>query len=76
MGELSGLGCAAKVADDHSCGVRGEAAKRRRPIGGAGVEDNVMAFTEEDTGGGAAESVRGAGDEDAGHGIILSPEVC
>jgi hypothetical protein len=35
-----------------------------------------MAFTEEDTGGGAAESVRGAGDEDTGHGIILSLEAC
>jgi hypothetical protein len=32
------------------------------------VEDNVMAFTDEDAGGGAAESVGGAGDEDTGHG--------
>jgi hypothetical protein len=35
-----------------------------------------MAFTDEGTGGGAAESVGGAGDEDTGHGIILPPVVC
>jgi hypothetical protein len=40
------------------------------------VEDNVMAFSDEGTGGGAAESVGGAGDEDTGHGIILPPVVC
>jgi hypothetical protein len=39
------------------------------------VQDNVMAVTHEGTGGGAAESVGGAGDEDAGHGIILPPVV-
>src|SRR5258708_15114582 len=33
-----------------------------------------MAFTDEDTGGGAAESVGGAGDEDTGHGRILPPK--
>ena len=31
-----------------------------------------MAFTDEGTGGGAAESVGGAGDEDAGHGDDFS----
>jgi hypothetical protein len=40
------------------------------------VQDDVVAFTDKGTGGGAAESVGGAGDEDAGHGIILPPEVC
>jgi hypothetical protein len=30
-----------------------------------------MAITHEDTGGGTAEPVGGAGDEDAGHGIIV-----
>jgi len=40
------------------------------------VQDNVMTFTYEGTGGGAAESVGGAGDEDAGHGMILPPVVC
>jgi hypothetical protein len=35
-----------------------------------------MAFTNEDSGGGAAESVGGAGDEDTGHGIILPSVVC
>ena len=35
-----------------------------------------MAFTDEDTGGGAAESVGGAGDEDAGHVMILPPTGC
>jgi hypothetical protein len=75
-GEVSGLGCAAEVADDHSRRVRGEVAERRRPLASAGVEDNVMAFTDEDTGGGAAESVGGAGDEDAGHGMILPPVMC
>jgi hypothetical protein len=67
-GEVSGLGCAAQVADDDSRGVRGEVGECRRPLAGAGVQDNVMALTHEDTGGGAAESVGGAGDEDAGHG--------
>jgi hypothetical protein len=67
-GEVPGLGCAAEVADDDSRGVRGEVAERRRPLAAAGVQDNVMAFTHEDTGGGAAESVGGAGDEDTGHG--------
>ena len=75
-GEVPGLGCAAEVAGDDSGGVRGEVAERRRPLASAGVEDNVMAFTDEDTGGGAAESVGGAGDEDTGHGIILPPVVC
>ena len=59
-----------------SRGVRGEVAERRRPLASAGVEDNVMAFTDEGTGGGAAESVGGAGDEDTGHGIILPSVVC
>jgi hypothetical protein len=39
------------------------------------VEDDVMAVTDEGAGGGAAESVGGAGDEDTGHGMILSPVV-
>jgi hypothetical protein len=39
------------------------------------VQDNVMALTHEGTGGGAAESVGGAGDEDAGHEMILPPVV-
>ena len=69
-GEVPGLGCAAEVADDDSRGDRGEVAERRRPLASAGVEDNVMAFTDEDTGGGAAESVGGAGDEDTGHGWL------
>ena len=47
-----------------------------RPLACAGVEDNVMAVTDEGTGGGAAESVGGAGDEDAGHEMILPPVVC
>jgi hypothetical protein len=34
-----------------------------------------MAVTHEGTGGGAAESVGGAGDEDAGHEMILPPVV-
>jgi hypothetical protein len=32
-----------------------------------------MAFTREDTGGGAAEPVGRAGDDDAGRGMILPP---
>jgi hypothetical protein len=70
-GEVPGLGCAGQVAGDDSRGVRGEVAERRRPLAAAGVQDNVMALTDEGTGGGAAESVGGAGDEDTGHGIIL-----
>jgi hypothetical protein len=34
-----------------------------------------VAVTDEGTGGGAAESVGGAGDEDAGHEMILPPVV-
>ena len=75
-GEVSGLGCAAEVADDDSRGVRGEVAERRRPLAAAGVQDNVMAVTHEGTGGGAAESVGGAGDEDTGHGMILPLVAC
>ena len=71
IGEVPGLGGAAEVAGDDSRGVWGEAAERRRPLAAAGVEDNVMAFTDEDTGGASAESVGGAGDEDTGHGVIL-----
>jgi hypothetical protein len=67
-GEVPGLGGAGQVAGDDSRGVRGEVAERRRPRAAAGVQDNVMAFTDEGTGGGAAEPVGGAGDEDAGHG--------
>jgi hypothetical protein len=70
IGEFSGLGCAAEVAGDDSCGVRGEVTERRGPLAGAGVENNVMAFTYQGSGGGAAEPVGGAGDEDTGHGII------
>jgi hypothetical protein len=76
IGECSGLGGAAEVADDDSRGVRGEVAERCRPLEGAGVQDNLMAFTDEDTGGATAESVGGAGDEDTGHGIILPSVVC
>src|ERR1700760_2352640 len=67
-GEFSGLGCAAEVADDDSRSVRSQVAERRCPLATAGVENYVMAVTHEDTGGGAAESVGGAGDEDTGHG--------
>jgi hypothetical protein len=71
IGECPGLGCAGQVADDHSRGVRGEVAERRRPLEGAGVQDYVMALTHENPGGATAESVGGAGDEDSGHGRIL-----
>jgi hypothetical protein len=74
-GEFPGLGCAGQVADDHSRRVRGEVVERRRPLAAAGVQDDVMAFTDEGTGGGAAEPVGGAGDEDTRHGIILPPVV-
>jgi hypothetical protein len=75
IGDFSRFGCAGQVADDDSSGVRGEVAECRRPLASAGVQDNVMAFSHEGTGGGAAESVSGTGDEDAGHGIILPPVV-
>jgi hypothetical protein len=75
-GEVPGLGCAGQVADDDSRGVRGQVAERRRPLAAAGVQDNVMAVTHEGTGGGAGESVGGAGDEDTGHEMILPPVVC
>jgi hypothetical protein len=75
-GEVSGLSGAAEVADDHSRRIRGDVAERRSPLAAAGVEDNVMALTHQDTGGGAAESVSGAGDEDTRHGIILPLLVC
>ena len=75
-GEVSGLGCAAEVADDDSRGARGEVAERRRPLASAGVQDNVMTVIHEDAGGGATEPVGGAGDEDPEHGIILPPMVC
>jgi hypothetical protein len=67
-GEVPGLGGAAEVADHHSRRVRGKVAERRQPLAAAGVEDDVMAFTDQGIGGGAAESVGGAGDEDTGHG--------
>jgi hypothetical protein len=35
------------------------------------VQDDVVAIIHEGTGGGATETVGGAGDEDAGHGMIL-----
>ena len=73
IGEFPGLGCTAEVADDHSRGSGGKVPKRLRPLTRAGVQDSVMAFTDEDTGGGAAEPVGRAGDEDAGHGMILPP---
>jgi hypothetical protein len=73
--EVSGLGCAAEVADDDSRSGCGEVAERRRPLASTGVEDNLMSFTHENTGGGTAESVGGAGDEDTGHGIIVPPVV-
>ena len=75
-GEVPGFGGAGEVADDDSRGARGEVAQRRRPLEGPGVQDNVMAITHEDSGGGAAEAVGGAGDEDTGHGIIVPPVVC
>jgi hypothetical protein len=74
-GEFTSLRRAAEVADDDSRGVGGEVADRRRPPASAGVQDSVMAFTHQGTGGGAAEPVGGAGDEDTGHGMILPPLV-
>jgi hypothetical protein len=35
------------------------------------VQDNVMAFTYQDTGGGAAKPVGGAGDEDTAMGSFV-----
>jgi hypothetical protein len=40
------------------------------------VKNNVMAFTDQDTGSGAAKTVGGAGNEDTGHRIILPPTAC
>ena len=83
IGEFPGLGCTAKVADDHPRGTGGKVPKRLRPPARAGVQDNVMACTHEDTGGGAAEpvgragdEVGRAGDEDTGLGMILPPMAC
>src|SRR5215831_13989093 len=73
IGEVLGLGRAAEVADDHSRGARCEVAERCRPLRSAGVQDNLLAVTHEDTGGGAAEPVGGAGYEDTGHETILRP---
>jgi hypothetical protein len=73
IGEAPCFGGTGQVADDDSRSVRGEAAQRRRPLAGAGVQDHLMAFTHEDPGGGAAEPVGGAGDENTGHGIIVPP---
>ena len=52
-----------------------EVAERRRPLAGAGVEDNVMAFTDEDTGGGAADPSAEPVMK-YGAGIILPPAAC
>jgi hypothetical protein len=54
-GEFPRLRPTAEVAEDDSRGVRGEASQRRRPLANAGVEDNVMALTHVDPGGGAAD---------------------
>ena len=75
-GEVSGLGGAAEVADDHSSGVRREIVERRRPLASPGVQDDVMTFTDEGTGSGAAKTFGGAGDEDTGHKIILPSAAC
>jgi hypothetical protein len=71
IGESSGLGCTGQVADDDSRSVRGQVAQHRSPLASARVEDNIMAFPHKETGGGTAESVGRAGDEDTGHGITL-----
>jgi hypothetical protein len=71
IGEFPGFGRTAEVADDDSCRGWGEVTKRRRPLEATGMEDNVMAFTHENTGGGPTEPVGGAGDEDARHGLIV-----
>jgi hypothetical protein len=76
IGESSGLGCAGQIADDNSSGVPCQVAEHRRPLASARVEDNVMAFTHQESSGGAAESVGRAGDEDTGHGTILPSVVC
>ena len=76
IGEFPGLCRTAEVAEDDSRGVRGEVSQRRRPLAGAGVEDNLMALTYKDPGGEVAESVGGAGDEDTRHGIILPHMAC
>jgi len=64
---------AAEVSDDDPRGARGEVAERRCPLPGAGVQDNLMAFTHKGPGSSAAEPVGGAGDEDTGHEAILPP---
>src|SRR5215469_3267229 len=73
IGELSGLRCAAEVADDRSRGTRGEVAERRRPLASAGVQDNVMTATDEDASGSTTKPVGGAADEDTRHRLILPP---
>jgi len=61
LGEQPGLGRAGEVADDDSRGALGKAGDRRRPRSAAGVQDDLMALINEDTGGSAAEPVGGAG---------------
>jgi hypothetical protein len=65
IGEPPGLGCAAEIADDDSCRMRGEVGDSRNAPPAAGMQDNVMARIDEDDGDGAAEPVGGAGDENA-----------
>ncbi len=63
-GQVPGLRRTAQVADHDSRRARHEAAERRYPLAGTGVQDNLMAVTHQGPGGEAAEPVCRAGDKD------------
>ncbi len=69
LGEPSVLGRAGEVADDDSRGAGGKVGDGRSSLSGTGMEDDVMALINDDTGGGPAEPVGGTGDKDARHGL-------
>ena len=67
VGEGARLGRAAEVADGHTPGARGEIGEDGRTLPAARVQHDLVALVQESAGGGEAEPVGGAGDEDASH---------
>jgi len=63
----SRLDGAAEVTDHHAGRARCDVGERSRAFVGSRVQDDLMALVHELPRGGAAEAVRAAGDEDAGH---------
>ena len=69
VGDGARLGRAAEIPDGHTHRARREIGEDGRALAAARVQHDLVALVEESAGGGEAEPVGGAGDEDTSHAI-------